>query len=353
MLQSNSIALHLMANRLTSPPDAEQEDEQMSVEEQQRSRTHRTGLTVRPLEPDDVETADAIMRIAFGSFLGAPEPIQVFGDAQWVRPRYAAAPEWAFAAELDGELVGSNFATRWGSYGFFGPLTVRPEYWGRGIGSALMEPIIDLFAQWQVRQAGLFTFPQSPMHIGLYQKFGFWPQQLTPVLEKTIAPGAATNAPLTYATLAEPDRASAIDACRALTEAVYPGLDLSHEIEATYAQALGDTLLLEETGGLAGFAVCHLGAGEAGSGTCFAKFAAVQPGASAAARFEQLLDGCEALAAASGLGRVVAGVNTARYHAYRHLLDRGYRAWLEGVLMQRPNNSGYNRPDLYILDDLR
>jgi len=192
------------------------------------------------------------------------------------------------------------------------------------------------------------------MHVGLYQKFGFWPQQLTPVLEKTVTPTATeAAAPPTYGRLAEPDRQPALDACRDLADTVYPGLELTHEIESTRAQALGDTVLLEDAGALAGFAVCHLGAGEAGRGTCFVKFAAVRPGPDAAGHFDRLLEACEALAAASSLLRIVAGVNTARRHAYRRLLDRGYRTWLEGVLMQRPDDSGYNRHDTYVLDDLR
>src|SRR4029078_3784226 len=39
--------------------------------------------------------------------------------------RQRAAHVASFGATLDGKLVGSNFATNWGSVGFFGPLTVR------------------------------------------------------------------------------------------------------------------------------------------------------------------------------------------------------------------------------------
>jgi GNAT superfamily N-acetyltransferase len=304
------------------------------------------------MAPADVDEADRVMRLAFGTYLGAPDPLLVFGDAEYVRPRFAAEPSWAFVAELDGEVVGSNLAARWGSYGFFGPLTIRPDLWGRGIASRLMEPVIDLFEQWQVRQAGLFTFPQSPMHIGLYQKFGFWPQQLTPLLEKEVA--AATDGSVaTYADRSGREQRGALDACREVTDSIFDGLDLQHEIVATAAQRLGDTLLVGDPRRIDGFAVCHLGAGEAGSGTCFVKFGAVRAGEGAEAPFEQLLDGCEALAAARGLSRIVLGVNTARHDAYRRLLARGYRTWLEGVIMQRPNDPGYCRPDVYALDDLR
>lgn len=57
--------------------------------------------------------ADRIFRIAFGTFLGLPNPTEFFGDADYVRTRWAADPSSAFGAYLEDELVGSNFATRW------------------------------------------------------------------------------------------------------------------------------------------------------------------------------------------------------------------------------------------------
>jgi len=314
-----------------------------------QSRTTISDLLIRPLEERDVEAADRIMRLAFGTFLGAADPLTVFRDVQLVRPRFAAAPGWAFAAELDGEVVGSNLAARWGSYGFFGPLSVHPDHWNRGVASRLLEPVVALFAEWGVGLAGLFTFPHSPRHIGLYQKFGFWPQYLTPVLAKVVAPAPGELRAATYAGAPGAGRPALLDACRRVTDAIFDGLDVAHEIQAAHELGVGDTVILEE----GAFAVCHLGAGEAGSGTCFVKFAAARPGAGAGDRFERLLDACEALAAQRRLGRVVAGVNTARHDAYRRLLARGYRPWVEGVIMQRPNEPGYCRPDVYVLDDLR
>ena len=105
---------------------------------------------------------------------------------------------------------------------------------------------------------------------------------------------------------------------------------------------------------LDGFAVCHCGPGtEAGSGTCFVKFGAARPGPGAGAAFERLLDACEGLAAARGLSRLVAGVNTARREAYRRMLARGFRADLVGVAMERPDEPGYNRADVFVMDDWR
>jgi GNAT superfamily N-acetyltransferase len=310
-------------------------------------------VVIRPLREGEVDLADRVMRVAFGTFFGAPDPIAALGDMECVRPRFAAEPGWAFAAELDGEVVGSNLATRWGSFAFFGPLTVRPDLWGRGIASALMRPIVDLFEQWRVRQAGLFTFSQSARHVGLYQKFGFWPQYLTAVMQRELAPAAPGGAPATYAEASEQDRAAILSDARELTGAIFEGLDVGHEIRAAHAQDLGETILLREDSTLVGFAVCHCGAGEAGSDSCYVKFAAVRPGPDAGARFERMLAACEALAGARGLRLVVAGVNLARHDAYRRLLGRGYTTRIQGVVMQRPNEPGYCRPDVYAIDDLR
>lgn len=143
-------------------------------------------ITIRPLQENDLTTADRIFRLAFGTFLGLPDPITFFGDADYVRTRWLADPTASFGAEIDGELVGSNFATNWGSVGFIRPLTIRPDLWDQGIGKRLMEPIMELFAKWKTRHIGLFTFAQSSKHIHLYYKFGFWPRFLTKIMSKPI-----------------------------------------------------------------------------------------------------------------------------------------------------------------------
>jgi GNAT superfamily N-acetyltransferase len=314
-----------------------------------------SNLKIRPLEERDLDEADRILRIAFGTYLKAPNPIEVFGDSDYVHTRYRTDPSAAFCAEVDGEVVGSNFATRWGSFGFFGPLTVRVDLWDQGVASRLMEPVVERFDSWGVRHAGLFTFPESPKHLALYNKFGFWPQELNPVLAKEVE---ATAGQVAYETFSAARKSSTeediLAQCRALTDAIYDGLDLEREIVAVDRQGLGETVLLRDADGLAGFAVCHCGPRtEAGSGACFIKFAAARPGDGVEARFEELVDACEALAVDRDLSRVVAGVNTARHGAHRALLGRGYRAMLNGVTLLRPKERAHYRPDVYVLDDLR
>jgi GNAT superfamily N-acetyltransferase len=313
----------------------------------------RKTITVRPLQESDLDAADHVMRVAFGTFLGVPDPVTVFGDAEYVKTRFLAAPDCAWAAELDGEIVGSNFAMRWGSFGFFGPLTVRSDLWDRGIGRRLMEPVLEAFERWELRQSGLFTFPQSAKHIGLYQKHGFWPRFLNPVMSKAVTSPSVIYS--TYSEVPDPEQSTALEAIRGLTDDVFAGLDLEREIRAIDSQALGDTLLLDEDGKLVGVAICHCGGGtEAGTGACFVKFGAVRPGKEAPDRFERLLHACERFAADSDLTRIVAGVNTGRIDAYRRMLRRGFRADLVGLAMRsRPDAPDYDGPEQYVIDDLR
>ena len=310
-------------------------------------------MIVRPLVEADLDAADRIMRVAFGTLRGLPDPASAFGEAEFVRTRFRGAPDCAWVAEVDGVVAGSVFVARWGSFGFFGPLTTHPDYWDRGIGSRLLDTVVDTFDRWELRQAGLFTFPNSPKHIGLYQKVGFWPRFLTAVMAKPPAtnPGEYSL----FSDVSADDRPGTIAVVGELTDAVFSGLDVRTEIEAVAAQGIGDTVLVHRDGQLVGVAVCHTGPGsEAGTGACYVKFAAARPGPGAAESFEQLLDACEAFAAGSGLGRLVAGVSTGRRDAYRRLLHRGFRTDLIGVsLHARPDGPNFDSAVHYVIDDLR
>jgi GNAT superfamily N-acetyltransferase len=310
--------------------------------------------TVRPLTGADLPQAQRIIRDAFGTFFGVPD-LEVFHFPPYAHTRYGAEHIASFAAEQDGELLGSNFAINWGSVSFFGPLSIRPDRWDSGVGQRLVAAVSDQFEGWGTRHAGLFTFAQSAKHVGLYGKFGFHPRFLTAIMA---APARLTGTRLQwsgYSELPETQRAAAETATRELSEQLYDGLDLRAEIRTVFARKLGDTILLrDDDSRLAGFAICHCGpASEAGEGVCFVKFGAVRPGPNAEDRFAALLDACAALAGAAGRTTVVAGVNLAREEAYRTMLGRGFRTQIQGVTMHRPNEPGYSRPGLFVLDDWR
>ena len=93
-------------------------------------------------------------------------------------------------------------------------------------------------------------------------------------------------------------------------------------------------------------------ASEAGAGCCFVKFGAVRPGPGAEQRFAGLLDACGVIAVMAGMPNLLAGVNLAREEAYSRMA-RGFRTEISGVTMHRPNEAGYSRPGVYVLDEWR
>ncbi len=317
---------------------------------------NRPEVTIRLLREEDLPVADRIMRLAFGTFLGLPDPLKFMGDADYVRTRWLADPSAVFGAELAGELVGTNFATRWGSVGFFGPLTIRPDLWDRGIAQQLLRPTMDLFEQWGIRHAGLFTFASSTKHVSLYQKFGFWPRFLTSLMEFPIQKEASASSVrwARFSELGAGEKHLCLKACRELTNSIFEGLDVQREIHAVNDQRLGDTVLTWGGGELAGFAVCHAGAGtEAGSGKCYIKFGAVRSGPHAAEEFRRVLEASREFALSRGAATLVAGMNLARRDAYREMLQLGFRTTMQGVAMERNGAPGYNRPEVFLIDDWR
>jgi GNAT superfamily N-acetyltransferase len=314
-------------------------------------------VLIRSMTERDIPEADRIMRLAFGTFLGLPDPMSFMGDADYVKTRYHADPPAALVAEVDGKVVGSNFALHWGSVGIFGPLSTHPDYWDKGVAKQLVEKTMGIFEKWQIKHAGLFTFAQSSKHVHLYEKFGFWPRFLTAIMSKPIeSPATELQDSWTrYSKLNAAEKDKVVEECKSLTSKIYDGLDVRKEIYSVEKQRLGDTILLyDKNDHLMGLAVCHCGPGtEAGSGTCYIKFGAIKPESDSLQYFDYLLDACESFGKSQDLSRIVAGVNTGRHHAYKRMIERKFRTAIQGVAMHRPNEPGYNRSDVCLIDDWR
>jgi GNAT superfamily N-acetyltransferase len=314
----------------------------------------KQAIQVGALRADELEEAGRIMRLAFGTFLSLPNPMEFMGDRDFVTPRWHARNTKLLAARDSGKLVGSNMATRWGSFAFFGPLTVLPEYWNRGVAQQLLAATMKIFDRWGVRRSALFTFPHSPRHVGLYQKFGYWPGSLTALMKRTPASPAwalveGAKVPVLLSSLTNKEQEQAMAACAKLTNALERGLDLGDEMRAVMAQRVGEVVLIEGRHAMDAFAVCMHGAGsEGGEKTCYVKFAIARSGE----RFARLLDAIDALALAQG-SEVEAGVSLACKDAFERMRARGYRVVTMGVAMQEPHGDGFNRAAAYVLNDWR
>ena len=67
--------------------------------------------------------------------------------------------------------------------------------------------------------------PSDELH--KYQKFSFWPRFLTAVMSAPVAPPAASPAGTRMSEITGPQRPGVLAAVRELTDAVYPGLDVT------------------------------------------------------------------------------------------------------------------------------
>ena len=309
---------------------------------------------VGPLRETEVREAGRIVRLAFGTSLGLPNPMEFMGDRDFFLPRWRSRNTKVLAAREDGKLIGSNVVTRWGSFGFFGPLTILPDYWNSGVAQQLLTATMKVFDRWGVRHSGLFTLPNSTKHVGLYQKFGYWPGYLTAIMKRALSapsltPAKSAKEPVLLSALTRSAREQAIAACAKLAGRIERGLDLSDEIRAVAVRRAGDVPLLYGRNSLDAFAVCLHGPGsEGGEKICYVKFGA----ASSGEQFERLLDAIDALALARG-AEVEAGVSTACVDAFERMRSRGYLPAGLGVAMQRPHGEGFNRPGAYVMSDWR
>lgn len=315
-------------------------------------------IIIRHMKEEDLQDADRIIRLAFGTFMGHDNPEDYRSDARYANPRYNADPTASFVAESNGKIVGSNFGLHWGSVGIFGPLTVHPEYWDKGVGSNLMEPVLRCFEKWNVTHSGAMTFANSPKHINLYRKFGYHPRFLIPFMSKKIKPKTiSSNSRFTWSKYSEcnEDQDMYLKGCSQVANTVYPGLNLELEIKAVNKMNFGETVILfDEDKEIAGFAICHCGTNtEAGNDKCYVKFGAVKANSDAQSNFVNLLNACEELAVTKGLSVLTGGVNAGRYNAYQSMIKHNFSIDFLGVSLHRPNNDAYNIADRYVIDDWR
>ena len=154
-----------------------------------------------------------------------------------------------------GGIAGFNMVHRSGVEGWMGPLAVRMEHQGSGLGKEIVERGIAWLERAGARVIGLETMPRTMDNIGFYSRLGFAPGRLTITL--TLDAASADRGPELLGRLSLRDREDHLVAARALVHGILPGYDFTRELELTDSLALGDTVLLRQGSELAGFALCH------------------------------------------------------------------------------------------------
>ena len=220
--------------------------------------------------------------------------------------------------DASGSIVAFNLIHRSGSEGWMGPLAVRPDHQGQGLGSVIVREGIRRLEAGGARIIGLETMPRTVDNIGFYSRLGFRPGHLTVSLTRELDPGAVTPGAL----LSRADRSTGIAACRALTESLCPGIDYSRDIALTLEHGLGDVTMLTDRDTLAGFAlwqVAPLAEGRPRDEVRVLKLVARD--LRVMGRLVQAVEGAARHARAL---RVSIRCQTAFREAYSALLDAGY-----------------------------
>ena len=68
-------------------------------------------VSIRPMEEADLNEARRICRVAFGTFLGVPEPETFWADREYVFTRWRTDASAALVAEANGNLAKRGFRT--------------------------------------------------------------------------------------------------------------------------------------------------------------------------------------------------------------------------------------------------
>ncbi len=274
-------------------------------------------------QPDDIDRINRIFSEAFtdryqrDGLSGVRVP--PLNPAIW-RFAMAGAAEGALVwRDASKQVLAFNMVHRSGAEGWMGPLAVRPDRQGEGIGRAIVEEGVQRLLSAGARVIGLETMPRTIENIGFYSGLGFRPGHLTVSMGRDL--GGPGTSPATR--LSHGEVGAGIRSCRILTEASAPGVDFSREIELTLDHRLGDVTLLSDGGRLAGFALWHVA--PLAEGRAADELRVLKLVAHDLALFRRLVTAVECDAWAEGARRVALRCQTAYQAAYGALVDAGYR----------------------------
>lgn len=229
----------------------------MAIRAEHAPREPLTGP--HPITPADVPALNALFSSAFtdryrrDGLVGVRVP--PLNPAIWEYAIAGAGPGAMLWRDADGQIAAFNLAHASGSEGWMGPLAVREDRQGAGLGKAIVRAGIAQLSDAGCRTIGLETMPRTVDNIGFYSALGFVPGTITVTLTIEAGPPVAVRGLLSALDAASRD--TAVAECAALTARVLPGSDYTREIRLTQELRLGDTLLVRRGDDLAAFAVCH------------------------------------------------------------------------------------------------
>jgi GNAT superfamily N-acetyltransferase len=223
--------------------------------------------------------------------------------------------------DADGQMVGFNMVHRSGTEGWMGPLAVRPDRQGEGLGSVMVRTGIEWLRSQGATTIGLETMPRTVDNIGFYSRIGLVPAHLTVTLVHDVSRRSIGSVELLSAAGAA--ASERLEECRLLTHRVLPGVDFTRELALTRELEVGDTTLVRDGSTLSGFALWHstpLAAGRPKDELRVLKLVAATSQA-----FERVVHAVQLSALAERVNRIAIRCQSEFSEAYLRLISLGYR----------------------------
>lgn len=138
-------------------------------------------ITIERARPEDAEAIIAFMDLVGGetdnlTFGSEGLPVSAAQEAEFIREKNSSARNALFTAKRDGKIVGEAsieaFSRRIAHRAEFGVSVAKAE-WGLGIGSKLLERVIQHAKEHQIEIIELEVRSDNERAIHLYEKYGF------------------------------------------------------------------------------------------------------------------------------------------------------------------------------------
>ena len=293
----------------------------------------------RQAEPRDIDALNDVFADAFtdryrrDGMVGVRVP--KLNPEVWQYALADAGPGAMLWCDQNDRIAAFNIAHASGGEGWMGPLAVRTDRQGAGLGQEIVLSAVSWLKQQEVTTLGLETMPRTVDNIGFYSQLGFLPGHLTVTVVGDVRRGESAA----YSQLGDvprADRDSMIDACRIRLGESAAGYDFTKELRLTDELGIGDTIVIASNV-VHGFALWH--SVPLVEGRPAEELRVLKLFADSLQTFDELLIGLEGCARRAGLPRISIRCQTAFGQSYALLMRQGYRVrWtdLRMTLDQHP-----------------
>jgi GNAT superfamily N-acetyltransferase len=297
------------------------------------------------IQPDDVPAVNQLFADAFteryhrDGLAGVQVP--PLNPAIWTYAIRLASEGAMLWRDADGAAAAFNVAHRAGAEGWMGPLAVRPDLQGVGVGRTIVHAAMSFLREREVTTLGLETMPRTVENIGFYSRLGFEPGYLTVTLGRDVPSGTMPSDVQLLSDIPASESDAVRDACRTCMQRAAPGYDFTREIALTAELGLGETAIFLNGDDVEGFAVWHtapLANRRRSEEVRLLKLFAGSPDV-----FGALIHALETTASRLKVGRVAVRCQSRFTRSFRTLIDLGYQVrWTD----LRMTLAGYAEPEL-------